>query len=153
MRFVSLTLTHDFCDFQTTACVVDTELVFDGRVSLSSNDAGGFGGNRSSDDSLYRRRCLEWLRPRLPMAWVLNQAFLGRVPSSSAAAVAGAGFEDHGAAHAGPAKQGSLGRGFALAWVRTEEGCAGLEVEGNRCCVLKRGSICPLPSLFSLHSA
>ena len=40
-------------------------------------------GGVDDDSGMYRRRCLEWLRPRLPMAWVLNQALLGRVPEAA----------------------------------------------------------------------
>eukprot|EP00752_Nemacystus_decipiens_P012189 g10806.t2 len=49
-----------------------------------SQESGGSGGSSSSsssrNDALYRRRCLKWLRLRLPLAWVLNQALLGRMP-------------------------------------------------------------------------
>ncbi|CAB1113910.1 unnamed protein product [Ectocarpus sp. CCAP 1310/34] len=42
------------------------------------------GGISSSNDTIYRRRCLKWLRLRLPLAWVLNQALLGRGSGSAA---------------------------------------------------------------------
>ncbi|CAN0409401.1 unnamed protein product, partial [Ectocarpus sp. 12 AP-2014] len=42
------------------------------------------GGISSSNDAIYRRRCLKWLRLRLPLAWVLNQALLGRGSGSAA---------------------------------------------------------------------
>lgn len=48
---------------------------------------------RDDSDGLYRQRCLQWLRPRLPLAWLLNQALLGRVPSISPAADASSSKE------------------------------------------------------------
>ena len=46
------------------------------------------------NEGLYRRRCLQWLQPRLPLGWVLNQVFLGRgapaAPTSTATAASAA---------------------------------------------------------------
>ncbi|CAM9135285.1 unnamed protein product [Scytosiphon promiscuus] len=87
---------------------------------VSSGGSTGDGG-ADNNDAVYRQRCLKWLRLRLPLAWMLNQAFLGRVPgrfapspdcSPSAAAAEGG----HAAGNdGGDGEQGSafLGRGFA----------------------------------------
>ncbi|CAM9388794.1 unnamed protein product, partial [Sphacelaria rigidula] len=69
------------------------------------------GGVLISDERLYRRRCLGWLRPRLPMVWVLNQAFLGRLPSQTTT-VPTVKLVD-----GGDSVSQSVGRGFAMAYL------------------------------------
>lgn len=45
------------------------------------DDAGSAGNGRGGlGESNYRRQCLTWIKPRLPMAWMLNQALMGRGP-------------------------------------------------------------------------
>eukprot|EP00903_Cladosiphon_okamuranus_P012353 g11582.t1 len=52
----------------------------------------GSGNHCSSrNDAVYRRRCLKWLRLRLPLAWVFNQALLGRVPGLDPGGIGGGG--------------------------------------------------------------
>lgn len=85
------------------------------------------------DNGVYQKRCLEWLRPRLPMAWVLNQALLGRVPvvakaepaDGTAAAVTTNTFGEGGGGGGGGGGEGRtvegcLGRGLAADLVRDD---------------------------------
>lgn len=61
-------------------------------------------GKSSRNDAVFRRRCLKWLRLRLPLAWVLNQALLGRVSGC------GGGDDDAGVS-AGSAAAGTAAAG------------------------------------------
>lgn len=81
------------------------------------------------DNGLYQKRCLEWLRPRLPMAWVLNQMLLGRVPVVDKAD--GTFDEGGGGGRGGREREGCLGRGLAADLVR-----------GNNEKVTMKGGLC-----------
>lgn len=96
----------------TAAAADTTTRVLASRYESSGGGGGGGrNGNSSRNDAVFRRRCLKWLRLRLPLAWVLNQAFLGRVPGcgrgGGAAVSAGSAA---GAAAAGAAGAGVYGR-------------------------------------------
>lgn len=75
----------------------------------------------NDDNGLYQKRCLEWLRPRLPMAWVLNQMLLGRVPvvdeEADGTFVEGGG----GRGGEGGEVEGCLERGLAADLVRGDD--------------------------------
>lgn len=59
---------------------------------------------------------MEWLRPRLPMAWILNQAFLGQLSYPTTATAAGVGGEDDPTGGRDDVEV-RVGRGLAMAWV------------------------------------
>lgn len=50
-------------------------MAFGGKLGGEVRGGGGDG----QGDSYHRRRVLAWLKSRLPMAWILNEALLGRV--------------------------------------------------------------------------
>lgn len=82
-------------------------------------------GKRLRDDQ-FRGRCLKWLRPRLPMAWVLNQVLLGRVRWEGAGEGGGSGGSGGGGGGGGEEEKG-------------EEGGGGEEKEKQRFAAVDRG--------------
>lgn len=77
--------------------------------------AGSSGGD--TDDTYYRRRCLAWLKPKLPTAWILNEALMGRVPeAASAQGLHGGGSRERTASRKEGAGWG-VGRSHAIEWV------------------------------------
>lgn len=103
-----------------------TLAAFESRLSSGGGDSSGEVRRRDSD-GLYRRRWLKWLQPRLPMAWVLNHAFLGRVTTRTAGGEGGIGTGSvapaegmeglKGGPRGGEAADRGFGRGVAIALV------------------------------------
>lgn len=129
------------------AAVADTttDVVFSRHHGGSGGSGNGGNGKSSRNDAVFRRRCLKWLRLRLPLAWVLNQVLLGRVPGcgigdddsdvsvGSAAAVAAAAVASKGAEEE-EAEEGKrcLGRGLTIPTVSEPWLAAAIVASGGR---------------------